>query len=120
MTVPHEVSIVLDCTSPETLALFWAEALGYEVKGTMEQYAMVAPKPGLPGVRLLLQGVAEPKVAKNRLHVDLHTTDIDAEVQRLVVLGARQVEDAPRSLGRTRWQVMADPEGNEFCVVRGS
>jgi predicted enzyme related to lactoylglutathione lyase len=113
----HEVSIVLDCADPDTLAIFWAEALSYEVKGTMEQYALVAPKPGMPGVRLLLQGVAEPKTVKNRVHLDLHTNDLAEEVARLVALGARLLEEEPRAMGRTRWHVLADPEGNEFCVV---
>jgi predicted enzyme related to lactoylglutathione lyase len=113
----HEVSIVIDCDEPHTLALFWAEALSYEVKGTMEQYALVAPKPGLPGLRVLLQGVEEPKAAKNRVHLDLHTNELDDEVARLQALGARKVESEPRSMGRTRWHVMADPEGKELCVV---
>jgi predicted enzyme related to lactoylglutathione lyase len=120
MTIPHDVSIVIDCLAPEPLAQFWAEALGFEVKGTMEQYAMVAPKPDMPGPRILLQGVAERRSGKNRMHLDLHTTDLDVEVERVLALGARKLEDAPRSLGRSRWQVMADPEGNEFCIVTGT
>jgi predicted enzyme related to lactoylglutathione lyase len=113
----HEVSIVIDCADPDALAAFWAGALSYEVRGSMEQYALVAPKPGLPGVRVLLQGVGEAKSAKNRVHLDLHTNDLDEEVARLESLGARSLEPASRAMGRTRWQVMADPEGNEFCVV---
>jgi predicted enzyme related to lactoylglutathione lyase len=120
MSNTHEVSIVLDCADPEALAPFWADALGYEVKGTMEQYALVAPKPGFPGMRILLQGVSEARPTKNRMHLDLHTNDLAAEVERLVSIGARTLEDGTRTMGRTRWHVMADPEGNEFCVCTGT
>lgn len=66
-------------------------------------------------MQLLLQQVAEPKSAKNRMHIDLHVVDVQAEVERLVALGAAEV-------GRIRqfdmaWVTMRDPEGNEFCVV---
>ena len=66
--------------------------------------------------KLLLQRVSEPKAGKNRLHVDIETPTVDHEVARLEQLGARRtVDDAIEEHG-TRWVVMADPEGNEFCV----
>ena len=65
--------------------------------------------------KLLLQRVIEPKATKNRMHFDIETPDVDAEVARLETLGAQRL-DGPCSEHGTRWVVMADPEGNEFCV----
>ena len=70
---------------------------------------------GAAAPRLLLQGVPEDKSAKNRLHLDIHVADIEAEAQRLEAAGATRIGQ-PLELGDTRWVVMADPEGNEFCV----
>jgi predicted enzyme related to lactoylglutathione lyase len=64
----------------------------------------------------LLQAVDEPKTAKNRMHLDIETPRVDAEVARLEALGARRLEADTRSEHGSRWVVMADPEGNEFCV----
>ena len=64
--------------------------------------------------RLLLQAVTEPKPGKNRLHFDLHPPDVDGEVARLVALGATRGNEIDEF--GTRWVVMTDPEGNEFCV----
>jgi predicted enzyme related to lactoylglutathione lyase len=67
---------------------------------------------------ILLQRVAEPKQGKNRMHLDIKTPDVDGEVDRLVTLGAKRLSDAPMEQLGQRWVVMADPEGNEFCVCR--
>jgi predicted enzyme related to lactoylglutathione lyase len=112
------IALVIDCADPQKLAGFWAEALGIPVLGGEGQYVMLASPSGkLP--KLLLQGVAEPKAGKNRMHLDLHTPDIETEANRLEGLGARRLEDGPRSEFGERWIVMADPEGNEFCVCTG-
>ncbi|HVE93793.1 MAG TPA: VOC family protein [Acidimicrobiales bacterium] len=117
MTGP--LQLTLDCRDPQALAPFWAEALGYTTVGNFEQYTMLLPPaelgPGAP--RFLLQGVPEPKGDKNRFHLDLHVDDIDAEVARLEAVGGRRLGERI-SLGQTEWVVMADPEGNEFCVCR--
>ena len=63
---------------------------------------------------MLVQQVPEPRVAKNRMHLDLHVDDAEAEAARLVGLGASRLGDG--ALGDFRWITMADPEGNEFCV----
>ena len=69
--------------------------------------------------KLLLQRVTEPKSGKNRMHFDIETPTVDEEVARLEALGAQRLEaDAVEEHG-SRWVVMADPEGNEFCVCNG-
>jgi hypothetical protein len=112
-------NLTFDCTDPEALGLFWGEALGLEVELHGGQ-AFVAPPGWEPdgsfGPRLLFQRVPEPKTSKNRLHLDLTADDMGAEVERLVGLGARQLQLVEEE-GLT-WTVMADPEGNEFCVLQ--
>ena len=113
MTV--RMGLVLDCGEPEVLAEFWAAALGYTSVGSAGNYAMLLPAEG-DGPQLLLQKVPEPKAAKNRMHFDIHVADIEAESERLTALGARRVAREPMEEHGTHWVLMADPEGNEFCV----
>jgi predicted enzyme related to lactoylglutathione lyase len=113
-----ELGLVLDARDPEALAPFWAAALRYVVLGGAGSYVMLAPD-GRPGPNLLLQRVSESKAGKNRMHMDVHTPDVESEVERLVALGARRLEDSPRSEHGSTWIQMADPEGNEFCVCDG-
>ena len=110
------LGLVLDCRDPGALAPFWASALHYVIAGGVANYVMLLPD-GREGPKLLLQGVPEPKTTKNRMHLDLHVPDVDAEVTRLVALGARRLEDAARHEHGHTWVLMADPEGNEFCIV---
>jgi len=108
------ISLVLDCRDPKSLASFWAGALDYVDVGSVENYTLLMPRSN--GPRLLLQRVAEPKSAKNRMHLDIHVTDIEAEATRLEGLGAtRTAAEAVSEHGHS-WVLMADPEGNEFCV----
>jgi catechol 2,3-dioxygenase-like lactoylglutathione lyase family enzyme len=108
--------IVLDCREPVTLAQFWAKALGYRQSSFKDPYlALVPPEPGLP--ELLLQRVPEPKTGKNRMHLDLRIEHLQEERDRLLALGALQLSDDIVENG-FRWYVMADPEGNEFCVIQ--
>ncbi len=116
--VPASIGLVLDCADPDRLAPFWSAALGYANLGSAGSYVLLAPEGG-SGPNLLLQRVPEPRVAKNRMHVDLHTPDIEAEASRLVELGARRLQRAPLEEHGTHWVLMADPEGNEFCVCDG-
>lgn len=113
-----QIGLVLDCADPEALARFWSPALDYVNVGMVGSYAALFPN-GRPGPKLLLQKVEESKVGKNRMHFDIETVDIQAEVERLVDLGATQVDAAPISELGTSWIRMADPEGNEFCVCDG-
>jgi len=132
------VQVVFDCADPVALARFWAAALGYEVQydedwlrehGVPEAQwndASAAFDPERRGPRLYFQRVPEPKVVKNRVHLDInaggpHGTPleerrrrVDAEVERLAGLGATRVR-AAEQFGEY-WVCMLDPEGNEFDV----
>ena len=113
-----KIGLVLDCADPETLGTFWAEALGVQRLGAAGNYVLLAsPSGALP--KLLLQRVNEPKAAKNRMHLDIETPNIDAEVKRLEAIGARRLEQDARVEHGSQWVIMADPEGNEFCVCDG-
>ena len=119
MTAPTpEIGLVLDCADPERLAEFWAPALGYVNLGTAGNYVALYPD-GRPGPKLLLQRVTESKGPKNRMHLDIEVADIHAEAERLVALGATQTGDAALSEHGSNWLLMADPEGNEFCICDG-
>jgi predicted enzyme related to lactoylglutathione lyase len=111
--------IVVDCADHETVVAFWLEAMGdYARHDVNEQYVAIAPSERAPGrPTILFQKVPEPKVVKNRVHLDLSGESMAAEVERLARLGATVI--AERTLGEIRWTVMADPEGNEFCVSGG-
>ena len=112
------IGLVLDCADPEALAGFWSPALGLQRLGSAGNYVLLVSASGaLP--KLLLQRVAEPKATKNRMHLDIETPDIDAEAARLEGIGARRVETQARTEHGTQWVIMADPEGNEFCVCDG-
>jgi predicted enzyme related to lactoylglutathione lyase len=113
--VPVHFGLVLDCADPERLAEFWAEALGYANVGSAGVYVALYPREGT-GPKLLLQRVAEPKATKNRMHLDIEVSDIDVEADRLSGLGARRVSDDTCSEHGSTWILMADPEGNEFCI----
>lgn len=108
------IGLVLDCADPEALAEFWAPALGMERLGAAGSYVLLVSRGSLP--KLLLQRVSEPKSAKNRMHLDIETPDVDGEVERLIALGAKRLEEGARSEHGSRWVVMSDPDGNEFCV----
>jgi len=109
------IGLVLDCADPSRLAGFWSAALGYTTVGGAGNYVMlVDPDAGRP--KLLLQAVDEAKTTKNRMHLDIETPDVDSEVVRLESIGARRLETDARSEHGSRWVIMVDPEGNEFCV----
>ena len=112
---PMKIGLVLDCTDPDGLARFWGPALDYVNVGAAGAYVALLPN-GRPGSKLLLQRVDEPKSVKNRMHVDLEVSDIESEATRLVALGATRVSEGPCSEHGSTWILMADPEGNEFCV----
>jgi len=113
------VALCFDATDPRRLAGFWAEALGREVVGgATEGYAEITIDAASVSVpRLLFHQVPEGKTVKNRLHLDLIAADWDAEIGRLADLGATRIRDV--EVGGARWTTLADPEGNEFDLVRG-
>jgi hypothetical protein len=109
--------VVIDCADHDTVVRFWVEAMGdYQRHDENEQYVAIVPSEKAMGRPVILfQKVPEPKVVKNRVHLDLRGATMAGEVERLLALGATFI--AERTLGETlRWTVMADPEGNEFCV----
>ncbi|WP_119730243.1 VOC family protein [Thermomonospora amylolytica] len=112
--------LVLDCRDPEKLAGFWCEVLGFVVLGREGDDIEIGPREGFGGLQptLVLSRTDEPKNGKLRLHFDLNSTDRDqeAELERLLAAGARLV-DIGQS-GEESWHVLADPEGNEFCLLR--
>jgi predicted enzyme related to lactoylglutathione lyase len=107
------VEFTLDCCDLERTAAFWEQALGGGVEGRVEdRYVALAGQ----GITLTLQRVAEPKTGKNRMHLDLLVGDLEHEIERLERLGASRVTPtARREFGQT-WFVLADPDGNEFCL----
>jgi len=113
--------VVIDCADHEVVVPFWQAALGWKRHDVNEQYVSLRPPPdqgdaaGRRPLPLLFQKVPEPKTVKNRVHLDFRADDRVAEVARLRDLGATEI--ATRSLGDFTWTVMADPEGNEFCVA---
>jgi Glyoxalase-like domain len=112
--------VVVDSSDPSRLAAFWQEALGWRRTEEQPDEVCLEPPAGSPqdGVApdLLFLRVPEEKARKNRLHLDLRPRDQAAEVARLETLGARRV-DVGQGPG-VSWVVLADPEGNEFCVLR--
>jgi predicted enzyme related to lactoylglutathione lyase len=113
-----ELVIVLDCADLDRSADFWTAVLGYVPEATANsRYRTLIPSGG-DGIEVLLQQVPEVKAQKNRLHLDLRTADLGREVQRVVDLGATVLTDEPVAEEGWRWHVLADPDGNEFCVVQ--
>lgn len=116
MTEPQtSIGLVLDCADPVALGEFWAAALDYVSAGEFGSYVALFPN-GRSGPKLLLQRVAESKNGKNRMHLDIETSDIEAEAARLIGLGATRFQQDTLSEQGTTWVLMNDPEGNEFCV----
>ena len=107
-------SIVIDCVDPARVARFWSEALSLELHGPNEDGDVwLEAGRGCPAI--VFGKVHEIKSVKDRIHLDLRPDGQAAEVERLISLGARRIDIGQ---GEVTWVVMADPEGNEFCVAR--
>ncbi|MGW2050728.1 VOC family protein [Streptomyces sp. NPDC001858] len=112
MSLEWEQTIV-DAADPLALGRWWAAALGWVVvNGAADEYEIRPSQDRLPG--LLFVPVPEAKSVKNRLHLDFRPDDRDAEVARLLALGARRADVGQ---GEQSWVTLLDPEGNEFCVL---
>jgi hypothetical protein len=112
MSLEWEQTIV-DARDPASLGRWWCDALGWVVVNDDAEEFEIRPDPDhVPG--LLFVAVPEAKVDKNRLHLDFRPDDRDAEVARLLALGAARADVGQ---GEQSWVVLADPEGNEFCVL---
>jgi hypothetical protein len=107
-------NVTLDAADPGKLAEFWSAATGRPVANADEFFAMLEPND--QGIRMLFIKVPEGKTAKNRMHVDFHAEDREAEIARLVGLGATRHDS--HSMYGVEWTVLTDPEGNEFCVAQ--
>jgi hypothetical protein len=113
--------LVLKCRDPEVLARFWCEVLDFvELDREDEVLIEIGPREGFGGLQptIILIRDDEPKNGPNRLHVDVNPTDRDqdAELERLLAAGAK-----PADIGQpadASWHVLADPEGNEFCLLK--
>jgi len=113
--------LVLDAHDPDLLARFWCTVLGYveldRVDGSIE---IGPPQAGFGGPQptIVIDRTDEPKSGKLRLHIDVNATDRDqeAELDRLLAAGARRADIG--QTGNESWHVLADPEGNEFCLLR--
>jgi predicted enzyme related to lactoylglutathione lyase len=111
------ISVVIDCIDPDGLVPFWEAALGYHLEHSLDQFRVLAPAAGEPvGPVLILQGVPEAKVGKNRVHIDVHPPDVPAHLSLLKALGGRPVGPPVQAFG-IWWQTIGDPEGNEVCLV---
>lgn len=116
---PHgELVVVLDCADLERAAGFWTAVLGYrrEAYGG-GPYLSLVPQEGR-GVELLLQRTGDSKTGKNRVHLDLRTGDLDAEVARVQAAGGELLTAEPVVEGGWRWHVLTDLDGNELCVLQ--
>lgn len=117
MAIRH-LGVTLDCVDVDSLSMFWSPALGFDDVEREGDFVLLRASDERSGVRgLTLQQVPESKTVKNRMHFDIVVDAVDDEVERLIGLGAtvigREVEPTPEET-----VVMADPEGNEFCVIR--
>ena len=116
---PHgELVIVIDCADLDRSAAFWSAVLGYTSSlAATGSYRSLEPESGA-GIDVLLQRVPDVKGQKNRLHLDLRTPDLDAEVRRVLDLGATLLTSEPVTEDGWSWHVLGDPDGNEFCVLQ--
>ena len=110
----------IDAADPRALAAWWSELLGWRITDEDDDEVVIEPPAGseADGVSpdILFAKVPEAKAVKNRLHIDLRPDDQDAEVARAEAMGARRVDVGQAD--DVTWVVLADPEGNEFCILR--
>jgi predicted enzyme related to lactoylglutathione lyase len=115
---PRVIEIVVDCHDPKRLATFWSALLGIGIRGEIREankwFVALLPL-YVDGPYIAFQQVPEGKVVKNRTHLDLRVPELDTAAKRVVGLGGHQLA-AHDERGR-QWRVMADPEGNEFCLT---
>jgi len=110
-------SVVIDAPDPSALGRFWSEATGWPITLEVPDEVVVEPPEGEPGIALVIVPVDDPKVGKNRVHLDL--TSRSAEHQAELVEQVRRAGATPIDIGQgaVPWVVLADPDGNEFCIL---
>ena len=114
--------LVIDCVDPEALSRFWCDVLGYVElsRETPDDGIEIGPASGFGGAAptLVFSRTTDPRPGKLRIHIDVNPVDRDqdAELERLLALGARPADVG--QTGQEQWHVLQDPEGNEFCLLR--
>jgi predicted enzyme related to lactoylglutathione lyase len=110
--------IVIDCADPQRVATFWSQVLNWPLVDDPKGYSWLSStgEPWAPPPVLVFVPVPEAKTVKNRVHIDVNPTGVDQaeELERLLSLGAKRVDIGQ---GDVPWVVLADPEGNEFCLL---
>ena len=109
-------TVTLDTADPRRLADFWSEMLGYKVVYDSPDEVAIE-KPDESGVAILFGKSSDAKAGKNRMHFDLNPDDQAAEVERALSLGATHIDIGQDRDPDVTWKVLADPEGNEFCIL---
>jgi predicted enzyme related to lactoylglutathione lyase len=114
--------LVIDCHDHELLGKFWSQVLGYEITEQSDgpkDYYVELQGPDGSGPTIFVDRTPDQKMGKNRLHIDVNATDRSQaeEVERILALGATRADIGQ---GDQSWVVLADPEGNEFCVLRST
>jgi predicted enzyme related to lactoylglutathione lyase len=110
--------IIIDAHDLAGLSRFWAEVLDWKILSEREREVLIGANATAP-IGICFMPVTDTKVVKNRLHLDLapgSQAERDAEIERVIALGARLVDIG--QTGSESWTVLADPEGNEFCILR--
>jgi predicted enzyme related to lactoylglutathione lyase len=111
-------SVTIDTQDPERISPFWCGVLDVQVRSRPGDGQFVALTPTRDGLTVLLQRVPEPKLGKNRAHVDVLVDDLDQGTSQVEALGGRWTEPGNTvELKGFCWRCMADPDGNEFCIV---
>jgi hypothetical protein len=109
--------IAIDCLDPRRLGQWWAVALGWDAWDEPDGFCVSPPRDSRQ-TELVFLKVPEGKTTKNRIHLDLRPDDQQVEVMRFESLGARRVDVGQEGSTGVTWVVLADPEGNEFCILR--
>jgi hypothetical protein len=114
--------LVIDCHDYAKLGLFWSQVLGYDIVEQSDgpkNFYVELQGPGGAGPTILVLRTPDQKICKNRLHIDVNATDRsqEEEVERILALGATRADIGQ---GEQSWVVLADPEGNEFCVLQST
>jgi predicted enzyme related to lactoylglutathione lyase len=116
------IEVAIDVNDPELMITFYINLLGYHTNevdneryGPDQIYYSAVDPTGI-GPKLIFQVVPEKVTEKNRIHLDLHVSDIEGQALRAVELGATRIDESPITEAGSRWIRLADPEGNIFCI----
>jgi predicted enzyme related to lactoylglutathione lyase len=115
VTDPRISHVMIDAIDPESVARFWAALLRTEIQSRFDDGRFVFLAAGEHGPAVGIQRVPEAKVAKNRVHIDVEVDDLEQTTRWVRQHGGSRVAD--HQAAGIRWRIMADPEGNEFCLV---